>query len=145
MNTEITIDINGRRTGKTSRLVDTVIGRLCRVQKSVIIADNYLMKSHIKESIEKRIRMLNMIPSWINRFDTEYIKYFSKNEFNSCRGISMSNCRWFYDDFDWYLSDDVFSENMIPIDLNGYYCTTPIKDPVECLNNLKNTLQRYGM
>lgn len=107
------LEISGRRTGKTNRLISAAVDCAKAGNKTMIIVGNYRMKK-FHEKVNKR------------KFAT--IEVFSELEIRNmaemdrCEEQSIFNdYRIFYDEFDFF----DFNKNKLPIMENGYYCTTP--------------------
>ena len=125
------IDINNRRSGKTTRLVENVVRRLSFSEKSVIISHNFDMARRIL----KYVRELNQICN--QRGGSTSINgcvIVSGYNSVSLRGYDPNVWLHHYDEFDFYLH--LMDSNLLYS--NGYYCSTPgfSVSPESCLINL---------
>ena len=112
------IDINSRRSGKTTRLVENVVRRLTFGEKSVIISHSFCMANMIL----KRVRELNQICNQCGGSSTVSGSVISAG-YNSVslRGYDPYVWMHHYDEFDFYLSE--IDSNLLYS--NGYYCSSP--------------------
>lgn len=129
----IFIDISGRQTGKTTRLIDSVLGRLAQDERSVIFCHSNNMANYIIDKIREEIISRDIFGKFmhhrcdtrleVRNRDTIYIKVTPYNNQQLLSFAMEPNCLCYYDEFDFYIDD------INPILLKksmGYYCSTPV-------------------
>jgi hypothetical protein len=124
------LEISGRRTGKTTRMLEAAIKAYIKGKRvAIFIMGN---KRNIQKQIEKLSKdiLIDIYPF----VDTHKIKIFtSREDFkNSLLGTSLftDDFHVFYDEFDY-----ISKREEVILSLRGYYVTTPVK--IRTLDNTK--------
>ena len=148
-NRGIIIDVNSRRSGKTTRLINNVLERLVNDQKSIIVCMNHSTSTHIMGRIRQEIEKRDLFGKFqhhredssfeIKNRETVYVKAVTHNS-SDLVGYNTVDWMFHYDEFDFYI-DDI---EPYYLQRNGYYCTTPRSEKVDdikvCIQNLLNKL-----
>lgn len=136
---DLYLEISGRHTGKTTRLIDEVIYHATHTGDATVYSTDATTSNFILEKIIERVKFLNsqynnmivqskleVILSKIHMCPFERTKNsVLDNPLLDIMGTSnpRSNERCFYDEFDFI----DFVQNEYYVDPRGYYCTTPSK------------------
>ncbi|MGU5765423.1 hypothetical protein [Aeromonas allosaccharophila] len=115
------IEITGRMTGKTNRLIEAANKKWQEGAKVVIVLSTPSEKQHrwIFQDIANQVKGAVVISC--DLLDKNLMRELGPHRQKQLEDlIGGSDTCWFFDEFDWY-------ENQldIPITPNGYYTTTP--------------------
>ncbi|WP_421245477.1 hypothetical protein [Aeromonas sanarellii] len=115
------IEITGRMTGKTTRLIAAANKRRQEGKKVVIVLSTPLDKQRLRMFLDIASKVKGAYVASCDMLIMNRRNELSKAEREILEAlIKDSDACWFFDEFDWY-------ENQldIPIMPNGYYTTTP--------------------
>lgn len=112
------LEISARQTGKTTRLVDSILQRSLNGEQCIVFGYNNSLLKHIQCSVSEKLNeyvsdknFIFHVPKYFNSYEM-YIKYLKNNDFEH-----QENHYFYYDDFDFYKDDIIISDK-------GYYVTT---------------------
>lgn len=115
------IEITGRMTGKTTRLIAAANKKRQEGKKIVIVLSTPLDKQHLWVFMDIASKVKGAYVASCDMLNMNRRKELCQAEREALEAlIKDRDACWFFDEFDWY-------ENQldIPIMPNGYYTTTP--------------------